>query len=80
MGLFQPRKVNMQKIKEKKFSRSQENEVSRVIFCKNASFYSMNSNPAENQSLKKSHTIKNKNRKSALKFFFKLQILLPFFH
>jgi hypothetical protein len=34
--------------KKKKFSRSQENEVIRVIFCENASFYSMNSNPAEN--------------------------------
>jgi hypothetical protein len=34
--------------KEKKFSRSQENEVRRGIFCENASFYSVNSNSAEN--------------------------------
>ncbi len=32
MGLFQPRKVQIQTKKEKKFSRSQENEVRRVIF------------------------------------------------
>jgi hypothetical protein len=54
MGLFQPRKVhiNMKK-QEKKFSRSQENEVRGMIFlCENASFYSMNSNLAENRSLK----------------------------
>jgi hypothetical protein len=32
MGLFQPRKVQIQtKKREKKFSRSQENEVRRVI-------------------------------------------------
>jgi hypothetical protein len=32
MGLFQPRKVQIQTKKEKKFSRSQENEVRRVIY------------------------------------------------
>jgi hypothetical protein len=31
MGLFQPRKVQIQTKKGKKFSRSQENEVRRVI-------------------------------------------------
>jgi hypothetical protein len=31
MGLFQPRKKDINTKKEKKFSRSQENEVRRVI-------------------------------------------------
>jgi hypothetical protein len=31
MGLFQPREVQIQTKKDKKFSRSQENEVRRVI-------------------------------------------------
>jgi hypothetical protein len=34
--------------KRKSSLRSQENEVRKVIFCENASFYSVNSNPAEN--------------------------------
>ncbi len=38
--------------KRKSSLRSQENEVRKVIFCENASFYSVNSNPAENWSLK----------------------------
>jgi hypothetical protein len=46
-GYFSQGKCTYQ-CKKKKFSRSQENEVIRVIICENASFYSMNSNPAEN--------------------------------
>jgi hypothetical protein len=39
--------------KEKKYYGSQEKEVRRMIFfCKNVSFYSMNSMQTENQSLK----------------------------
>jgi hypothetical protein len=43
--------ANTNKKKEKKFSRSQENEVRRTIFLY-ASFDSMNSNQAENRSVK----------------------------
>ena len=68
MGLFQPRKVQTQTKKEEKFSRSQENEDRRVIFCENASIYSMNSNQAENQTLKIEHCKKIKKKLSEIIF------------
>jgi hypothetical protein len=44
--------AHTKEIKIKKFSRIQENEVRKMIFCENASIYSKNSMLAENRSLK----------------------------
>jgi hypothetical protein len=48
---FSQGKCKYKRKKEKKFSRSQKNDVRRMIFCENASFDSMNSNQAENRTL-----------------------------
>jgi hypothetical protein len=55
-------------LKKEKFSGSQENKVRRVIYCKNASIYSMNSNQAENQTLKIVHCKKMKKKLSKIIF------------
>jgi hypothetical protein len=78
-GYFSQGKCKHKRKIKKKFSRSHENEDRRGIFCDNASFYSINSNKAENRSLKNCTLLKMKKMKIAKNRFFTVRIFLGYF-
>jgi hypothetical protein len=77
-GYFSQGKCTYKRKKRKSSLEARKMKLECDIFVENASFYSRNSNPIGNRSLK-NRAFKKKIRKSALKFFLQCEFLLRHF-